>query len=335
MNIRIPAPAVAKYEPKVYQCFRTREPHQLDGNIDKPFWSHAPFTEEFEDIEGAAKPAPRFKTQAKILWDDHAVYFGAVLWGDEIWGHITERDEVIFRDNDFEIFIDPDNDTHVYCEFEMNVLNTIWDLLLTKPYRDKGIPINSFDYKGIKTAVKVEGEVNKPGAHNKRWMLEVVIPFTSLLECSGQGTEIPKAGDFWRINFSRVQWKVDVQDGAYRKQLDEAGNPLPEDNWVWSPMGIVNMHYPELWGYLFFCGREDERYCIPKEEYIKWEMRKLYYQLHEAYDKTGKFSAEGLENPIGAAIHVMDRGFEIIAGTENGDELVLYSDSKIEKQSRG
>jgi hypothetical protein len=29
------------------------------------------------------------------------------------------------------------------------------------------------------------------------------------------------------------------------------GNPK-EDNWVWSPQGVVNMHVPERWGYLVF-----------------------------------------------------------------------------------
>lgn len=60
-------------------------------------------------------------------------------------------------------------------------------------------------------------------------------------------------GEFWRVNFSRVEWQVEVQDGRYVKQVNPAtGNPYPEDNWVWSPQGIVNMHYPELWGYVVF-----------------------------------------------------------------------------------
>ena len=26
----------------------------------------------------------------------------------------------------------------------------------------------------------------------------------------------------------------------------------PEDNWVWSPQGVINMHIPERWGRLVF-----------------------------------------------------------------------------------
>jgi hypothetical protein len=278
----------------------------LDGRLDKAFWRDAPWTEDFRDIEGEGKPAPRFQTRAKVLWDEGALYIGAELRGTEIWGHLTQRDSVIFQDNDFEIFIDPDSDTHVYVELEMNVLNTVWDLLLTKPYRDGGRPLNSFDLKGLETAVAVEGEINNPRADNRRWTLEVKMPFESLLECRGQGAAPPKPGDYWRINFSRVQWPVDLVEGAYHKRLNPAtGRPLPEDNWVWAPTGLVNIHYPELWGFLFFCG-EGESYAIPPEEYLAWELRQVYYREHALFDETGGFSPD-LPADLAA------RGFELRA----------------------
>lgn len=49
------------------------------------------------------------------------------------------------------------------------------------------------------------------------------------------------------MNFSRVQWDLEVHEGAYRKI---AGRP--EHNWVWSPQGIIDMHRPEMWGELEF-----------------------------------------------------------------------------------
>ena len=61
----------------------------------------------------------------------------------------------------------------------MNALNTVWDLMLTKPYRDGGKPINAFDIQGMQTAVHIDGELNNPKADNKRWMVEVVMPFAS------------------------------------------------------------------------------------------------------------------------------------------------------------
>lgn len=82
------------------------------------------------------------------------------------------------------------------------------------------------------------------------------------------------------MNFSRVQWNVDIKDNAYVKRTDENGNVLPEDNWVWAPTGVINIHYPELWSFVFFSEDRDNVPCdttIPEDEYRKWELRKLYY----------------------------------------------------------
>ena len=58
-QIRIPIPAV-DFKPPVYICRRATKPFQLDGNINKPFWEDAPFTDAFLDIEGSHMPVPVF-----------------------------------------------------------------------------------------------------------------------------------------------------------------------------------------------------------------------------------------------------------------------------------
>lgn len=331
MNYRIPTPYVPVYAPEVYHCKRATKPFVLDGNLDKEFWEDAPWTNDFVDIEGDIRPTPRFRTRAKILWDDENIYFGAELMGDEIWSNVTKRDDVIFRDNDFEIFIDPDSDTQVYCEFEMNARNTVWDLLLTKAYRDMGRPMNGFDLKGLRTAVKIDGELNNPNAKNTRWMCEIVMPFETLLECLGQGAPCPKPGDFWRVNFSRVQWTVDVVDGKYVKRTKPGTDqPLPEDNWVWSPTGIVNMHYPELWGYVFFA-QGDEEYRIPEDEFRKWELRRMYYAQHAHFDEKGCFDPDmkSFCPDLPVKVQVTDHYFEMSCPAADGKRrLVIYADGK-------
>ncbi|MFZ2539959.1 MAG: carbohydrate-binding family 9-like protein, partial [Oscillospiraceae bacterium] len=239
MNSYVPKPIIG-FEPPIYSCQRATKPFVLDGKIDKDFWKDAPYTCDFMDIEGETKATPRFQTRAKMLWDDENMYFAAELIGDEIWGQVSKRDDVIFQDNDFEIFIDPDSDTHQYYEFEMNAKNTVWDLLLTKPYRDGGTAINAWDIQGLQTAVHIDGELNNPSAKNKRWTIEAVMPF-EVLKQAAKGGKPPSLGDFWRINFSRVQWKVNVVDGQFQKQtLPNTKTSLPEDNWVWAPTGVVN-----------------------------------------------------------------------------------------------
>ncbi|MCI5647829.1 MAG: carbohydrate-binding family 9-like protein [Fusicatenibacter sp.] len=351
-HINIPIPAVG-FCPPVYVCHRARLPFVPDGNLDKPFWENAPFTDEFLDIEGSHMPLPRFVTRAKMLWDDENLYVGAILDGDEIWGHVNRRDDVIFQDNDFEIFIDPDSDTWQYYEFEMNVLNTVWDLFLPVPYRDGGSGLHGYDIHGLETAVSVDGAINSPESENKKWSVEVKIPFAALTECLKE-RRTPKDGEYYRMNFSRVQWKVDISDRAYQKRTDETGKVLPEDNWVWAPTGVINIHYPELWAFVFFScdGRPDVSYTIPEDEYRKWELRKLYYAEKILYDTKGHYTSDlkeltdllGQYAPNEKNASVRDLPYRIETTThsfelscpssEEGYELVVYSTSKAEKVPR-
>ena len=109
--------------PRRYLCYQAATPVQIDGKLDDTAWQAAPWTEYFVDIEGAAKPKPRHRTRAKMLWDDQYFYVAAELEEPHVWGTLTNHDAVIFHDPDFEVFIDPDGDSHEYYEFEINALN--------------------------------------------------------------------------------------------------------------------------------------------------------------------------------------------------------------------
>jgi hypothetical protein len=211
-----------------YLCFRTSSAITPDGILDEPSWIAAPWTDYFVDIEGDAKPVPALKTHAKLLWDDKNLYVGAELEEPHVWATLRQRDTVIFFDNDFEVFIDPDGDTHNYYELEVNAFGTEWDLLLTKPYNDGGFPVNGWDIKGLKTGTHVEGTINNPGDTDKGWSVEIVIPLAALREAAGVAG-MPKEGDQWRIGFSRVQWRMVIDDGKYRKEINPAtGRPFPK-----------------------------------------------------------------------------------------------------------
>lgn len=222
-------------KPKTYQVHRATAPIVIDGTLSANEWKHAKWTDNFVDIEGSAKPKPRFRTRAKMLWDDQHLYIAVELQEPDVKASITRHDAVIFHDNDFEVFLKPLPDQDGYFEFEMNALNTGWDLYLNKPYRFGGRADNSFELDGLKTAVALQGTLNNSADTDKDWTLEIAIPWTAF--ASRQSVPQPQIGTTWRINFSRVQWKP--------------GNPK-EDNWVWSPQGVVNMHVPERWGYLTF-----------------------------------------------------------------------------------
>ncbi len=206
--------------PHSYDCHYTKTPIRIDGRIDDPAWQKAPWTSDFVDIEGTSKPAPRFRTRAKMLWDDKYLYIAAELEESNVTGTLTKHDSVIFKDNDFEVFIKPLPQTESYYEFEINALNTGWDLFLPKPYSEGGRADNSWDIAGLKTAVAVQGTLNHSGDTDHGWTVEIAYPLNAFE--SRQHVPAPQKGTVWRINFSRVEWKP--------------GNPK-EDNWVWVAAG--------------------------------------------------------------------------------------------------
>ena len=226
-------------QPLSYICKYTKRPPVIDGRLDDPAWRAAPWTTDFVDIEGtndgAKKPAPRFRTRVKMLWDNNYLYIAAELQEPDVKATLTEHDSVIFRDNDFEVFIKPLPLTPSYYEFEMNALNTGWDLFLDKRYLDGGKADNSWDIQNLRTAVSVQGTLNQSADTDTGWTLEIAYPLAAFQP--RQDVPRPVPGTTWRINFSRVEWK--------------AGQPK-EDNWVWSPQYVVNMHVPDRWGYLRF-----------------------------------------------------------------------------------
>ena len=233
---------------KQYSCFRARYPIKIDGKIDDAAWKNAPWTDYFVDIEGGKKPQPRFRTRVKMLWDDQYFYIAAEMEEPHVWGTLTAHDSVIFRDNDFEVFIDPTGDTNNYFEFEINALNTGWDLFLPKPYRHGGKADNSWEIPGLKTAVAVNGTLNNASDQDKGWTVELAFPWSGFHHRSYIAKR-PKPGTAWRVNFSRVEWMHNIVNGTYEKVPKQA-----EDNWVWSPQGVVNMHVPETWGFVHFVG---------------------------------------------------------------------------------
>lgn len=230
-----------------YACRKAAAPAQLDGRLDKAPWTSLAWTDPFLDILGEGAAVPRFETRAKMAWTDTHLLVAAWLEEPHVWGTLTQRDSVIFHDNDFEVFLDPDGDALNYLEIEVNALNTVWDLFLPRPYREGGPALDDFDLKGLETAVHVKGCLNDPSDIDQGWGVEIALPFERMRSWAGMPCP-PSPGDVWRINFSRVQWQHDIVDGRYVKRPG-----LPEDNWVWSPQGVVDMHQPEQWGELEFC----------------------------------------------------------------------------------
>ncbi len=278
--LALAAAAHAQPTPHAYPATRAAEPVVIDGRLDDQ-WKHAPWTTYFVDIEGDAKPRPRFKTRAKMLWDENYFYIAAELEEPHVWGTLTKHDSVIFHDNDFEVFLDPNSDSHEYFEFEMNVLNTGWDLFLNKPYKDQGKADNGWEIPGLKTAVHIDGTLNNHADTDKGWTLEIAFPWKAFAPAARMPLP-PRKGDTWRVNFSRVEWRHEIHEGKYRRVPG-----TKEDNWVWSPQGKINMHLPEYWGYVRFVDRAAEGAQPDPLFSLRMQLQR-YYQRQADFRKQNK-----------------------------------------------
>jgi len=263
--------------------YKTNESIKIDGKATESSWEAVEFSRTFVDIEGEIIKKPTQDTRMKMLWDDDYIYVYAYMDEEHVWAKLHENDTVVFYDDDFEVFIDPDGDSHNYTEIEVNAINTVWDLMLHYPYRiQEGKKVLwRWNMNGLKTATHIDGTLNNASDIDKGWGLEMAIPMDALLEFSDGKV---KEGTHWRINFSRVDWPM-VNEGSYIKKKDSNGKILDANNWVWSAQGKIAMHMPEVWGTIQFT----EKPLDVNVEFIEDPNRETIDQLWKYYHKVVAF----------------------------------------------
>src|SRR5439155_14915006 len=190
---RAPATVPVAPPPPQYVCARAAEAPSLDGKLDDPVWETAVWTSDFVDIITGGKV--RLATRAKLLWDDSNLYIAAELREPHLRAKIDKRDEWVFHENAFEIFIDPDGDNQDYAEIQINALGTLCDVRMDKPYRDGGKPDMFWDVQGMRSAVHLDGTLNDVSDEDKGWTIEISIPWHALAEMRRGREGAPKEGE--------------------------------------------------------------------------------------------------------------------------------------------
>ena len=294
---------------------------QIDGDLTKDVWSNAAddvvsWSEPFGDIQGPndgpdyPKPAV---TKFKALYDDTHLYIGAILYPSSdvpaTEAHFTHRNDPIYqKDSDFEVFIDVTGCNHQYKELELNAINTVWNLLLDKPYRDGGAEHSGriakpgeplyYDVQWQKTAVRVlQGSINDPQHGQALWSVELALAYrdlfvtipstTATTRSSSPPKPPPRPGDFWRVNFSRVEKRGDI-NWTWQPQI------------VWDPIshafrGIIDMHAPDAYGYFHFVRGNESYDGNPPTRDPDWPLRltamHIYYAQRVFHEKNdGKYA---------------------------------------------
>lgn len=259
-----------RLEPARYTCYRTAGPIVVDGKLDEPSWQLAPASTPFVDIV-TGEPA-WFDTRVALLWDDDYLYFGFRAEETDVWGTLRERDSRIWEENDLEVFIGGGRDA--YYEFEVNALNTVYEAFwIWKDALKPGSPYHGkpefdpatqrtlvldgvgghvhprgerwgfleWDFPGLRTAVHVDGAVNRRDHTDRGWTAELAFPWKGMALLADERPLPPRHGDVWRIDCSRFE-----KTGRGGEALD------PCAGWTWNRHGHYDSHIPEVFPYVTF-----------------------------------------------------------------------------------
>lgn len=252
-----------------YTAYRVAEPLKLDGKLDAASWRLAPRSPRFVDLI-TGQPTIH-DTRAAVLWDDSYLYVG--FWVEEpfVEAKLTERDALIWSENDIEVFV---AGADAYYELEINALGTIYEAFFiweeacerggysraaefarsapgARPWNGVGLTNHprgprlgffNWDLPGLKSAVAVDGTINDSSDRDRGWTAEIAIPWAGMRWLAeGDGRALPpRDGDTWRMDFSRFN--------TYR----EAQPAQDSGGWAWSAHGAWDSHIPELFPYIHF-----------------------------------------------------------------------------------
>ncbi len=201
----------------------------IDGKLDDEAWKAAAVTPPFVDV-GTGNPNTSFPVNgtAKLLWDDTSLYIGFQVEDPDVIGSFPKdaKDPHLWTKDTVEIMLDPDGDgdNNDYYEIQVNPQNLVFDTQYDTYNAPKTEPDGPFGHQDwsskMKSAVIVDGTMDKPGDKDKGYTVEIAIPWSSFTKAKNHP---PKGGDEWRMNFyamknnSGVAWSPILGQGNFHK----------------------------------------------------------------------------------------------------------------------
>lgn len=182
----------------IYVAYKIDTPPTIDGKLDEPMWRELPSTGNWPTSNN--RPA-RFRTEARIAWDNRYLYVGVYCEDDDIWSTYTKRDEPLFQQEVVEFFVDANRNYSDYVEMQVSPAGVIFDSFFPKHRWPE--PYGKLDYdSGVLARVHLEGTLNNPQDVDKYWTVEMRFPLDRL----GPAPNIPPIdGDEWLINLYRIE----------------------------------------------------------------------------------------------------------------------------------
>ena len=174
---------------------------KLDGTLDDPAWQQATTIAKFLQREPFEGQSPTEKTEVRILYDKHEVYFGITCFDSDprrIVATELRRDVSQELDDYFEIIIDSAHHRRNAYVFQVNPLGTQRDALITEEERtDTGTGDGDPGWDGVWTS---EARTTKQG-----WTATISIPFSTLNFMQSRDV-------IWGMNFKRFIRRKNEED---------------------------------------------------------------------------------------------------------------------------
>ena len=195
------------FAPRHAICYRTSTPLQIDGRLDEPAWRAAPWSDAFIDIDGTRRPPLATRMQDALGRRVFLLRGGPGRAGP--LGNAEARDSVIFQDNDFEVFIDPGRRHARLLRARNQRAEHGLGSAAVQPYRDGGPAIHAWDIAGLAWPSICAARSTARTIRTRAGRSRSRSPGRSWPKPQPQ-RRAPRAGEQWRVNFSRVQWQLDV-----------------------------------------------------------------------------------------------------------------------------
>ena len=202
---------------------------KIDGKLDEDAWKTAPTAGPFVSVL-TGKPDPAFPVggNVKVLYDDQNLYLGFDVKDTDVTGGFKKgaKDPHLWTKDTVEIMVDPDGDGDNldYYEIQINPQNLVFDSQFdeyNKPEKKPDGPFGHEDWSAkLKSAVTVNGTIDKPKDKDQGYVVEAAIPWKSFSKAK---TTPPKPGDTWRMNFyamknnNGVAWSPILGQGNFHK----------------------------------------------------------------------------------------------------------------------
>jgi len=206
-------------QPNDAEAIRVDHPPKLDGTMDDPLWQTAKPITDFHQREPYEGQPPTERTEVRILYTRHAVYFGIHCFDSEptrIVATELRRDVSQDLDDHFEVLVDSNHDRRGAYVFQVNPLGTQIDGLIVE---EQGSGSSTDFDPGWDGVWMSEARIASDG-----WSATIEIPFTTLNFT--RSTDV-----LWGLNFKRFIRRKNEEDlwRAYRRtfgitKVSEAGD---------------------------------------------------------------------------------------------------------------